>query len=64
MSQKFIMFLSAVIACNFTSFTALNDAPEAWQLGFQDPASPMAEGMINFHHYLMFILIIVGVCVF
>jgi cytochrome c oxidase subunit 2 len=40
------------------------DAPEAWQLSFQDPASPMAIGMISFHHYLMFILIIVGVMVF
>jgi hypothetical protein len=24
------------------------DAPEPWQLGFQDPATPMVEGMIFF----------------
>jgi hypothetical protein len=30
------------------------DAPEAWQLGLQDPASPAVEGMIFFHDYLFF----------
>lgn len=40
-----------------------NDAPEAWQLGFQDPATPMAEGMISFHHYLMFFIIVIGIIV-
>lgn len=43
---------------------AFCDAPEAWQISFQDPATPMAQGMISFHHYLMFILIIIGVMVF
>ena len=32
---------------NFKLFILLNDAPEAWQLGFQDPASPVAQGMIG-----------------
>jgi cytochrome c oxidase subunit 2 len=41
-----------------------NDAPEAWQLGFQDPATPVAAGMISFHHFLMFVLIIIGVGTF
>jgi heme/copper-type cytochrome/quinol oxidase subunit 2 len=40
-----------------------NDAPEAWQFGFQDPATPMAEGMISFHHYLMFFVIVIGIIV-
>lgn len=37
------------------------DIGEAWQLGFQDPASPVMEEIINFHHtvmvYLTFILV-------
>jgi cytochrome c oxidase subunit 2 len=37
------------------------DIAEAWQLGFQDPASPVMEEIINFHHtvmtYLTFILV-------
>jgi hypothetical protein len=36
------------------------DAPEPWQLGFQDPATPTVEGMIFFHNYLMIFLIIIG----
>ena len=26
------------------------DVAEQWQLGFQDPATPVMEGIINFHH--------------
>jgi cytochrome c oxidase subunit 2 len=37
------------------------DAAQAWQLGIQDPATPVAEGMISFHHYLMFSLVIIGI---
>lgn len=43
---------------------ALCDAPENWQLNFQDPATPNAEGMIAFHEYLMLYLIVIGVAVF
>ena len=32
------------------------DAAQKWQLGIQDPASPLLEGMISFHNYLMFFL--------
>jgi cytochrome c oxidase subunit 2 len=28
------------------------DAAAPWQLGFQDPATPIAEGIIHFHHDL------------
>ena len=31
---------------------AQRDAARPWQLGFQDPASPIAEGIIHFHHDL------------
>lgn len=36
------------------------DAPRPWQMGFQDPATPIAEGIIRFHHDLMFILVFVA----
>lgn len=35
------------------------DIAESWQLGFQDPATPVMEGIINFHHDLFFFLIII-----
>lgn len=40
------------------------DAPESWQLGFQDPATPIMEGVIHFHNHLMFFIVLVGIFVF
>jgi len=40
------------------------DVPERWQLGIQDPATPVAEGMIMFHDYLTFFLVFIGTFVF
>lgn len=39
------------------------DAARPWQLGRQDPATPIAEGIIRFHHDLMMILVRVSVFV-
>nr|YP_010338923.1 cytochrome c oxidase subunit 2 [Dixoniella grisea]UNJ18995.1 cytochrome c oxidase subunit 2 [Dixoniella grisea] len=39
------------------------DAPKSWQLGFQNPATPVFEGIINLHHQLMFLLIIIMIFV-
>ncbi len=54
-------FLEIIINTNLFAHC---DAPEVWQLGVQDPATPIAEGMIFFHNYLMFFLIVIGVFVF
>ena len=45
---------------NFFTFC---DVPEKWQLGFQDPATPVVEGMHSFHNYLTFFGIVVAVFV-
>ncbi len=39
------------------------DVPESYQYGFQDPASPVMEEIINFHNYMMIYLsfIVMGV---
>ena len=37
----------------------LLDAPKSFQFGFQDPASPIAEGLIDLHNYIFIFLIIV-----
>ena len=39
------------------------DAPEVYQLGPQDPATSVAEGMLSFHNYLMFFIIVIGTVV-
>lgn len=46
----------------FFSFTYC-DAAYPWQTGIQDPATPVLEGMIYFHNYIMIFLIFVGVSV-
>ena len=42
--------------------STLCDHPQPWQLGFQDTASPIAEGIIDLHHDVMFFMVIV--CIF
>jgi cytochrome c oxidase subunit 2 len=38
---------------------AWQDAPEAWQMGFQDPATPVMQGIIDLHDDICFFLIVI-----
>jgi cytochrome c oxidase subunit 2 len=40
------------------------DAATPWQMGFQDPATPIIIGIIKFHNQLIFMLIGIGTFVF
>ena len=42
----------------FNNYITFLDVVEPWQITFQDPATPVMEGIINFHHDLMFFLVI------
>nr|ARO74702.1 cytochrome c oxidase subunit 2 [Aneura pinguis]ASN73989.1 cytochrome c oxidase subunit 2 [Aneura pinguis]QIA59466.1 cytochrome c oxidase subunit 2 [Aneura pinguis]WHW95806.1 cytochrome c oxidase subunit 2 [Aneura pinguis]WHW95848.1 cytochrome c oxidase subunit 2 [Aneura pinguis] len=42
---------------------AFCDAAEPWQLGFQDPATPMMQGIIDLHHDIFFFLIVISIFV-
>ena len=52
---------------NFWSFFFLSvascDAPQAWQFGFQDPASPIAQGIQDLHNDISFFMVVVLVFV-
>ena len=37
----------------------LLDVPVANQYGFQDPASPIMEGLIDLHHSIFFFLVVI-----
>lgn len=51
------------ISSFFTLQTTSNcDHAQSWQLGFQDPATPIMEGIVDLHHDIMFFLVII--CVF
>ena len=39
------------------------DAPEKWQMNFQDPATPVMEKIIDLHHDIQFFLIIIVIAV-
>lgn len=59
--NNFLFLSSRIFFCIFfmKSFTAL-DAAESWQIGFQAPATPLMEAIINFHNYIMFFMVGVG----
>lgn len=65
--KKYIseVFLAVALWLNFfQSFFVFADVPEKYQMTFQDPATPVMEALIDFHHDLMFILIVIGCLVF
>jgi cytochrome c oxidase subunit 2 len=45
------------------SFKVLMDSPEPWQLGFQDPATPIAQGIQDLHNDIFFFMVFVLVFV-
>lgn len=49
---------------NFNLNLILNDAPQPWQIGFQDSAAPGFSGVVELHNTLFFYLIVVVVGVF
>jgi cytochrome c oxidase subunit 2 len=43
--------------------TIYSDAPSPWQCGFQDPATPVMEGIIDFYNDLFFFLVLIFIFV-
>jgi LAGLIDADG DNA endonuclease family/Cytochrome C oxidase subunit II, transmembrane domain len=44
--------------------TIFNDAPQPWQLGFQDSACPGFTGIVELHNIVFFFLVVISVGVF
>jgi len=44
-------------------FNIFADAAGSWQFGFQDPATPVMEGIFNFHNDLMFFIVMIAIFV-
>nr|UNJ18862.1 cytochrome c oxidase subunit 2 [Cyanidioschyzonaceae sp. 1 FvB-2021] len=62
MNNSYIIII--LLICQIMGFEKiLNDAPVSWQMGFQDPATPVIEGIINLHHDLIFFFILIFVFV-
>nr|YP_007890507.1 cytochrome c oxidase subunit II [Andalucia godoyi]AGH24001.1 cytochrome c oxidase subunit 2 [Andalucia godoyi] len=54
--MNLFMFAAAAWVFNGTLFA---DSPVAWQLGFQDSATPIMEGIVNLHHDITFFLALI-----
>ena len=52
-----------MMSYNFLNQLPINDAAENWQCLFQDSGTPTMEGIVNLHHDLTYILIIMCVMV-
>nr|QUQ05883.1 cytochrome c oxidase subunit 2 [Neoconidiobolus thromboides] len=48
---------------NIINSIIINDAPEPWQIGFQDSASPIAEGILRIHNEILYYLIVILVLI-
>lgn len=60
--MNIIKKLSYFLTCFYPNYV-LADSAQNWQLGFQDPATPIMEGIINLHHDLMFFICVISVFV-
>lgn len=48
------------VISNYFLFNGFHcDAAEPWQIGFQDPATPIMQGIIDLHHDIFFFLVFV-----
>ena len=55
--------LSTFVLFMISGQTIYADAPINWQVDFQDPATPVAESIVDLHHRIMFYLILIAVFV-
>lgn len=56
--RSFNIFIILILNVSFM------DAPIKWQLSFQAPATPIMEGINNFHNHIMFFVIGIAIFVF
>ena len=63
--DKYIkIFMNIVLLIvSLLPFISLADAPENWQIGFQDPATPIMQGIIDLHHDIFFFMLVILVFV-
>jgi heme/copper-type cytochrome/quinol oxidase subunit 2 len=47
------------VCLDIASLSGTSDAPVSWQVFFQQPASPIMEGLVEFHNDLMLLIVFV-----
>jgi cytochrome c oxidase subunit 2 len=63
--RKFYLkiILITLLSISYIFNPCVLDYAHPWQISFQDPATPVMEGIIALHHDLMFVLSIIGTAV-
>jgi len=56
--------ITNIITMWFNTIISWSDAPQPWQLGFQDSAAPGFTGLVTLHNTIAFYLILISVAVF
>ncbi len=56
--------ITNIITIWFNTLMSWSDAPQPWQLGFQDSAAPGFTGLVTLHNTIAFYLILISVAVF
>jgi len=59
--MRIILFISLLL---LISAQAIANAPQEWQMGFQKAATPIMEGLVQFHNLLLVIILGIGGFVF
>ena len=52
-----ITLYSTILIIFLFNVYSFADASTSWQIGFQDPATPYMEGILNFHNIIMFFIV-------
>nr|NP_042527.1 cytochrome oxidase subunit 1 and subunit 2 [Acanthamoeba castellanii]Q37370.1 RecName: Full=Cytochrome c oxidase subunit 1+2; AltName: Full=Cytochrome c oxidase polypeptide I+II [Acanthamoeba castellanii]AAD11820.1 cytochrome oxidase subunit 1 and subunit 2 [Acanthamoeba castellanii]AOS85694.1 Cox1/2 [Acanthamoeba castellanii] len=60
-SKFFIFFMVSlsVLFIFYDSLLCLNDHTNSWKIGFQDPTTPIAYGIIKLHDHILFFLAVI-----
>lgn len=58
---SFVFFIAAlfVFFAFHDSLLCLNDHTNSWKIGFQDPTTPIAYGIIKLHDHILFFLVVI-----
>src|SRR5579862_7767732 len=59
--QRLLLSLSMLLL--FGTGSAFADRPRPWQIGFQDPATPIADELQSFHTEILYIITIITIFV-
>ena len=62
-ARRFAFLVIVTLAVMAVAPVAMADMPHPWQLGFQDPASPVMENIISLHNLVLVIITVVAVFV-